>query len=336
MITISLCMIVKNEEKVLERCLKSLVRIVDEIIIVDTGSNDKTKEMAQKYTDKIYDYAWQHDFSHARNFAFSKANMDYIYSADADEILDEANQKRFLQLKEILLPEIEVVQMKYCNQLQFNTVYNYDEEYRPKLFKRVREFKWIDPIHETIQTEAVVYDSDIEIIHCPECYHTKRDFGAFCKMEESGISFSKRLHMMYAKELLMGGEKEDFVNAIPTFQKTLEDTQRSQDEIKEATCVLGRAARLIGDTHAFFTNALKNVAMGSCAEICYELGEYYYSMKEYNEAIIWYYNAAYETECILDLSKKHPKSFEGLAKCYFKLGNNQKVEEYQKIIEKGY
>ena len=73
MITISLCMIVKNEEKVLARCLDSLEGLMDEIIIVDTGSTDRTKEIAAGYTDKIYDFEWVDDFSAARNFSFSKA-----------------------------------------------------------------------------------------------------------------------------------------------------------------------------------------------------------------------------------------------------------------------
>ena len=140
--TISVCMIVKNEEKNLAACLDCLQGITDEIVIVDTGSTDATKEIAAKYTDKLYDFAWVDDFSAARNFAFSKATMDYIYSADADERLDEENQAKFLQLKEVLLPEIEIVQMYYCNQLEHNTIYSFDKEYRPKLYKRVRNFVW--------------------------------------------------------------------------------------------------------------------------------------------------------------------------------------------------
>ena len=58
MITISLCMIVKNEGQVLSRCLDSLAGLMDEIIIVDTGSCDRTREIAARYTDKIYDYIW--------------------------------------------------------------------------------------------------------------------------------------------------------------------------------------------------------------------------------------------------------------------------------------
>ena len=112
MITISLCMIVKNEEKVLARCLDTVADLVEEIIIVDTGSDDRTKEIAARYTDKIYDFVWINDFSAARNFAFSKATQEYIYSADADEVLDESNRQRIRILKENLFPETELVQLK--------------------------------------------------------------------------------------------------------------------------------------------------------------------------------------------------------------------------------
>ena len=69
MVTISLCMIVKNEEKILARCLDSIADLMDEIIIVDTGSADATKAIAANYTDKVYDFEWIGDFAAARNFA---------------------------------------------------------------------------------------------------------------------------------------------------------------------------------------------------------------------------------------------------------------------------
>ena len=68
MVTISLCMIVKNEEAVLRRCLDSLADIADEIIIADTGSTDHTKDIALEYTCNVYDYKWTGDFASARNF----------------------------------------------------------------------------------------------------------------------------------------------------------------------------------------------------------------------------------------------------------------------------
>lgn len=115
MISITLCMIVKNEQSILERCLISYAGTYDELIIVDTGSTDSTKDIAHKYTDKVYDYKWCDDFAAARNYAFSLASCDYIFSADADEILDERNNQALKDLKSMLLPEIDIVQMYYVN-----------------------------------------------------------------------------------------------------------------------------------------------------------------------------------------------------------------------------
>lgn len=85
--TLSVCMIVKNEEEVLSRCLASAVQFSDEVVVVDTGSVDKTKEIARQYTEKVYDFAWQDDFAQARNFAFSKGTCDYLMWLDADDVV---------------------------------------------------------------------------------------------------------------------------------------------------------------------------------------------------------------------------------------------------------
>ena len=74
MITISLCMIVKNEEASLARCLDSVNGIADEIVIVDTGSTDRTRQIASRYTDRIVDFEWVDDFAAARNYAFDQGN----------------------------------------------------------------------------------------------------------------------------------------------------------------------------------------------------------------------------------------------------------------------
>lgn len=299
--TISVCMIVKNEEKNLAACLDCLQGIADEIVIVDTGSADATKEIAARYTDKVYDFVWVDDFSAARNFAFSKASMDYIYSADADERLDEENRTKFLQLKEVLLPEIEIVQMYYCNQLENNTIYSFDKEYRPKLYKRVRQFVWQERIHEAVALEPVVYDSDIEIIHKPHGNHGSRDLQIFAKMVEQQEPLSKRLREIYAKELYITGELSDLKKAEPFFKAWVESTT-DVDELKQAACVLARWYRLTGNDAEFFKYALKATAMDSCSEMCYELGEYYFAGNDFTEASIWFYNGINETQALLSLA----------------------------------
>lgn len=334
MITVSLCMIVKNEERILRRCLDSVADLVDELVIVDTGSEDATKEIAAEYGAAVYDFAWVDDFSAARNFAFSKATGDYVYSADADEVLDEENRGRFRRLKETLLPEIEIVQMKYRNQMKFDTVYNFDEEYRPKLFKRRREFVWEAPIHEAVRLTPLIYDSDVVIDHLPETSHAKRDLDNFYGHCREGYRLPKRLHNMYARELLMAGGQEDLANAAAVFEASAADGGRDGEEIAEACCVVARAARLSGNVVKFLKYTSKVLATEANSEICYELGCFHETAGDYEEAAVWYYNAVYETQPILNARAGGRDSLEGLIRCYEALALPQQAAVYREELSK--
>ena len=334
MITISLCMIVKNEEKILARCLDSVAMLADEIIIVDTGSTDATKEIAGRYTEHVYDFQWIDDFSAARNFAFTKASLEYIYSADADEVLSAENREKFRLLKETLLPEIEIVQMKYANQLQFGTVYNFDEEYRPKLFKRKRDFVWEAPIHETVRLTPVIYDSDIVITHLPEESHAKRDLENFHRHCIDGYRLSKRLHGLYARELMLTGDEEDFAQAADTFLQSAADNGRDSEEMAQACCIVAKAARLAGDTVTFFKYTSKVIAEEANSEICCEMGHFYEENEDWEEAAVWYYNAVYETSPILNLQAGGRESLEGLIRCYEQLGCPEQVQVYREELRR--
>lgn len=334
MITISLCMIVKNEEAVLARCLDTVADLVDEIVIVDTGSTDATKEIAARYTSNVFDFEWIDDFSAARNFAFSKATKEYIYSADADEVLDEENRLRFRILKEQLLPEIEIVQMKYGNQLSFGTVYNFDEEYRPKLFKRLREFVWEEAIHETIRTFPIVYDSDIVITHMPTSPHGGRDLSNFKRQISEGKGLSKRLSNMYARELLMVGTFEDLQWAEEYFVNVCRNWEADADTLMESYCVIARTARLKKDATQLMKYAMKAALSGGCSEICLELGLFFEDRRDWDEAIIWYYNAVYETQPVLVRSAAEEDALQGLIRCYHELGFEEQEKQYYEELTK--
>ncbi len=86
-IKISVCIITKNEEDMLKGCLESIMNIADEIVLVDTGSKDRTLEIAEKYNCRIFFHDWKNNFADARNFALSQARFQYILSIDADERL---------------------------------------------------------------------------------------------------------------------------------------------------------------------------------------------------------------------------------------------------------
>ena len=298
--TISVCLIVKNEEACLGRCLDSLRCIADEFVIVDTGSSDGTKAAAAEYEAKIFDFKWEDDFAAARNFAFSKCGCDYIYSADADEVINPDNQDKFVKLKSVLDPSIDIVQFLYTNQLEYNTTYNFDSELRPKLYKRLRHFIWEGEVHEQVRLSPVIYDSDIEIIHKPTALHSGRDFAIFQRIIKNKGGLDKRLLDMYMRELAVSGEDPDFIEAREYIEKVSdseEDTERLRDELY----VLMRVCRASSDADGFMRYSLRALALGDpTSEIAYELGEYYRGIGDKNESDIWYYNAAHETEASLD------------------------------------
>lgn len=333
MITISVCMIVKNEERVLARCLDSLSGIADEIIIVDTGSEDKTKEIAVSYTEHVYDFVWVDDFSAARNYSFSKATMEYIYVADADEVLEESERQKFLRLKESLDARTEIVQMLYTNQLQHNTTYNFDEELRPKLYRRLRGFVWQEPLHETVRLMPLVLDTDIRVRHMPLSNHAGRDFAGFEKAVRRDGGLSVHLAEMYARELLIAGDADVLRRSVPFFEKQCAGTS-DEKLLRQAMCVLTRAARLNGDNDLFFKYAVKNMAMGrACSEVCFELGEYYFDKKDLYEAALWYYNAIYEAEPELNLKMAGSLPAARLAESYGLLGEEEAAGQYRAITE---
>ena len=90
---LALVMIVKNEERSLEKCLKAVRNLVDEIYITDTGSTDKTVEIAKKFGAHISHFDWVNDFSAARNFSLEQSECDWNLVLDADEYFEDSIDK---------------------------------------------------------------------------------------------------------------------------------------------------------------------------------------------------------------------------------------------------
>lgn len=141
-------MIVKNEEKKLEEFLFSIRDFVDEIIVVDTGSTDNSKDIALKFTSKVYDFKWNDDFAAARNFSISKAKGDWILVLDPDEVIDE---KDLVKIKKI----IEKYDKDFLGyRLIQKTFYNnkvISVRGICRLFRNDKRIKFIYPVHETVR-----------------------------------------------------------------------------------------------------------------------------------------------------------------------------------------
>ncbi|MCR4289757.1 MAG: glycosyltransferase, partial [Candidatus Scalindua sp.] len=159
--TISLCMIVKDEEENLDRCLTSARDIVDEIIIVDTGSTDRTVEIAKSYGAKVFNHPWEGSFSKARNYSLKYATCDWILYLDADEELNKEDAPR---LKEIAKnSDVPIVSFIIKNKYKDSTQEGYARMVR--FFKNFSGIYYKGVVHNTIQYSGKCLYSSITIIH---------------------------------------------------------------------------------------------------------------------------------------------------------------------------
>ena len=144
---LSLAMIVRNEEKNLARCLDSIKDYVDEIVITDTGSIDKTKEVGRGYGAKIYDFEWQDDFSMARNYCIEKTTGDFVLMLDADFVVRRFSRDVLKPLENEKLVGLAVIN----NSFILNGAKTVRRSLLGVLFPR--EARYVYPIHERISPD---------------------------------------------------------------------------------------------------------------------------------------------------------------------------------------
>lgn len=163
MAQISVCIITKNESAKLEKCLRALQPWGFELVVVDTGSTDGTKEMAEKYTGSIYEFPWCDDFAAAKNYAVSKASHDMVLVIDSDEYLQPLTAEQLERLGR--QPEAhpgQVGRIRRVNHLTRGGETQYNREWINRLFDR-REFHYEGRIHEQI-VPGSVFASGVECV----------------------------------------------------------------------------------------------------------------------------------------------------------------------------
>lgn len=164
---ISLCMIVKNEEKYITQCLKSASLLVDEIIIVDTGSTDNTIAIANEYHSKIIQIPWENDFGKARNHSLAQATGDWILVLDADESLYIEDIQK---LKDILeKTKANGIGLKFHNFIDEGSEENYNTHMGVRIFRN-HCFHYQGAIHEQLlpinNTVAInIEPTDVRVRH---------------------------------------------------------------------------------------------------------------------------------------------------------------------------
>ncbi len=289
MATISLCMIVRNEEDVLERCLESVQGLVDEIIIVDTGSKDRTKEIAKKFTDAVYDFVWVDDFAEARNFSFSHAACDYCMWLDADDVIAPLDRKKFLALKENLNDNVDVVMLRYYTGFdnQGRVTFSY---YRERIVRNRLGMVWKGAVHEVIETKGNVHYSDCGITHQKlRSSDPDRNLRIFEKLLEEGKELDPRQQFYYARELYY---HKRYQQALEVFRKFLDEGRGWLENNIEACrqcayCWYGlhQEDKALKALFSSFAYDLPR------AETCCDIGQHFLDRKLWEQAAYWYARA---------------------------------------------
>lgn len=285
MITISICMIVKNEEDVLARCLDCAKQFADELIIVDTGSSDATKQIARLYTTKLYDFEWCDDFSKARNYAFSKATMEYCMWLDADDVVLEEDIHKIQLLKATLAKNVDIVMMKYNTGFDENgkPTFTY---YRERLIHNYKNYRWEGVIHEVISLYGVIQYEDIAITHRKQhVADSMRNIHIFESRIKQGIQLNPREQFYYARELYYHKRYEDAYNVFDQFIK---DQQGWLENNIDACEMMGYCAYHLEEKEplsCFFQSFVYDLPR---AELCCDIGKHFYDQSNFQQAIFWY------------------------------------------------
>lgn len=329
---LSLCMIVKNEEKVLARCLESVCDVFDEIIICDTGSTDATKEIAYRFTDKIFDFKWCDDFSKARNFAFSKSSGEYNMWLDADDILTDENRQKLLEFKENMPSDVDAVMMPYCTAFDENDKPTFSF-YRERIVKNNGRLLFSGRVHEAIAVSGNVIYSDIAVHHkSVKQNYSRRNLLIYEKQLEDGDSFTPRDKFYYGRELYYHKNYnkcreilDDFISGDGWIENKIEACKI----LAYSYLAEGRTEKAVSAfTDSFIFDAPR-------AEICCELG-YIFTKKElYSTAAFWFKTA-------LGCKKSTNGAFISedcygfipaieLAVCFDKLSDFKKAEYYNEL-----
>ncbi len=283
---ISLCMIVKNEENVLEKCINSvktnLKGVVTDYVIVDTGSNDKTKEVAENLGCRVFDFEWVDDFSKARNFSISKAKNEWIIFLDADEYITNVDIDELKKLCNNKHKDVKgFIKLKNLNKEGFVTSTNL----LPRVFnKRVYYFK--NAIHENLfriyEGKVVTYHLNFSVEHTGYIKEV---------IDEKGkVSRNKDLITKYLKEnpddLYMIGQlattyaaDEDDEKALELFEKVVFD-ERSIGQVYYNMIVCQ------------YINLLLKLNLNEAAILCENLWDYCKGSDQY----IYYMGIAYLRE----------------------------------------
>lgn len=281
--TLSVCLIVKDEQDVIGRCLNCASKFADEIIVVDTGSTDSTVAEAKKFTDNVYFFKWRDDFSAARNYAFEKATCGLIMWLDADDTVTDENCEKIVKLKNSF-KGYDMAFLPYAAAFDGEKptfIYN-----RERIFRRDMGFKFAGAVHEAVTPRGRIMYSDAVI------YHKKvkegdplRNLRILQGFLSSGKGLEPRQKFYYGRELLFNNMT---VEAVAVFEDFLSGDGWAVNKAEACLNLYAAYMRLNDETRALAAALRSFVYMPPTAYACCILGEYFMRAGENTAAVYWY------------------------------------------------
>jgi glycosyltransferase involved in cell wall biosynthesis len=286
---ISAALIVKNEENILAGCLESIKDAVDEIIIVDTGSEDRTKEIARQFTDRLYDYPWQKDFAAARQYSFDLATGDWVLWLDADDLVLNADKIRPSLLQARF--DIKGFYWKYIvGQDEYGN--STCELWRERCVRNDHTFRWTGRVHEVLLPSCsprLVRNEEVVVMHRRGSHRQNRN--PYRNIEILKEEYERKKANPEPRLLLyLGNEHADLGQpdlALEYLQRYVRVS--NWDEEKYLTQV--KIAALIRAQHKYEEALDADLqALKTCPhwpQAYFSLGETYYFLKDWEKVTHW-------------------------------------------------
>lgn len=250
---ISLCLITKNEQHCLARCLDSVCHLVDEIIVVDTGSTDKTREIARQKGAQVFDFAWGNDFSAARNYALEQAHGTWILFLDADETLGFLSREDlFTFMKETPAEGYYVRILSYLSEGE-----ELAEDFIVRLFKNRAAYRFAGVIHEQVIGSIREHNQGGGVASSPLTVH---HFGYLTGEVLAKNKFTRNV------DLIMDALAKHPHDAFLHYCLGIEYLQHG--EIKLANENLYQALNLMNGGEGYLRHALLSLLLGLARESC--------------------------------------------------------------------
>ncbi|MBI4438354.1 glycosyltransferase [Candidatus Woesearchaeota archaeon] len=238
MATITLCMIARNEEKLIAQAIESVKDFVDEIIVVDTGSTDKTPSIARELGAEIHHSKWNEDFSQARNFAIEKASSDWILAMDADEEIFKEDADKLMQMKEQPYDAYIFIQKNLTNTQGFGFIpearkgfSGFYPSFIIRMFRTGKGIRYEGFVHETVDAslakiKAKIGFSNAVIYHYQElkgAEHFREKQLRYAEQLEKGIdNYPNKAKAYHDIGISNYRFRKDYQKAIDSFTKSIE------------------------------------------------------------------------------------------------------------------